>query len=86
VAGAHEIYHVVWCCVISISYQCMSCIVVIFRQNIVGLANNSNEVASDVSMIDRTDLTAGAIAVFDDIENMFHGLTNELNELLTQPE
>jgi hypothetical protein len=53
----------------------------------VELANSSiNNKASEVSVISDVDLTAGAIAVFDDIENMFHGLTNELNELLTQPE
>lgn len=44
------------------------------------------EPASDsrnASVVENVNLSAGAITVFDDIENMFHGLTNELNELLT---
>jgi hypothetical protein len=40
----------------------------------------------DVSLAKDGNNANETTAVFDDIENMFHGLTNELNELLTQPQ
>ena len=43
-----------------------------------------DEVSLPAADSNTSDETSGG--VFDDIENMFHGLTNELNELLTQPE
>jgi len=63
------------------------CVVLLFRKSTptsFSEKHKTQDVVDAVAESNTSDETS--TGVFDDIENMFHGLTNELNELLTQPE